>query len=69
MPKMAAAKFFQLVSIGTPVNVASSQPEDSTIGASLPVLDDTTLPNPPNSYMMSNQVFEDAKYKGKMFVD
>lgn len=69
MPKMAAAKFFNLVSIGTPVNVASSQAEDATIGASLPVLDDTTLANPPNSYMMSNQVFEDAKYKGPIYVD
>ncbi len=66
---MAAAKFFQLVSIGTPVNVASSQREDATIGTSLPVLDDTSLANPPNSYMMSNQVFEDAKYKGPIFVD
>ena len=69
MPKMAAAKFFNLVSIGTPVNVASSQAEDATIGASLPVLDDTTLANPPNSYMMSNQVFADAKYKGPIYVD
>ncbi len=69
MPKMAAAKFFNLVSIGTPVNVSSSQPEDATIGASLPVLDDTSLANPPNSYMMSNQVFEDAKYKGAIYVD
>lgn len=69
LPKMAAAKFYALVSIGTPVHIAHAQPEDATAGASLPRLDDTTLPDPPNSYMMSRQVFEDAKYKGRMFVD
>jgi len=69
MPKMAAAKFYQMVSIGTPVYVASSQPEDATVGATLPVLDDTRLPDPPNSYMQSRQVFEDARYKGNIYVD
>ncbi len=69
LPKMAAAKFFAMVNTGTKVYVASSQPEDATLGKTLPVLDDTTLPDPPNSYMMSDQVFQDAHYKGKMFVD
>ena len=69
LPKMAAAKLFAMVSTGTKVNVASSQPEDATIGRTLPLLDDTTLPDPPNSYMMSDLVFQDAKYKGNMFVD
>jgi lipoprotein-anchoring transpeptidase ErfK/SrfK len=67
LPKMAAAKVFAMVNTSTPVNVSSSQAEDATIGKTLPVLDDTTLPDPPNSFMMSNQVFEDAQYKGKMF--
>jgi L,D-transpeptidase catalytic domain len=69
LPKMAAAKFFALIHEGTPLNVAHSQPEDATIGATLPVLDDTTLPDPPNSYMMSERVFQDAVYTGKMFAD
>ena len=69
MPKMAAAKFFNMVSLGTPVHIAHSQPEDATAGVALPVLDDTSLPNHPDSYLMSNQVFEDAKYRGSMFVD
>ncbi|MCE9517998.1 MAG: L,D-transpeptidase [Verrucomicrobia bacterium] len=69
LPKMAAAKFFAMVSVGTPINIASHQPEDATVGATLPVLDDSSLPNPPDSYLKSNQVFEDAKYKGAMFVD
>jgi hypothetical protein len=52
--------------VGTPVNVSTSQPWDSTIGASLPVLDDTPLPNPPQSYMLSPRVFQDAE-QGKMY--
>jgi lipoprotein-anchoring transpeptidase ErfK/SrfK len=67
MPKWAAAKLFHMIPTGTPLNVASSQPEDQTAGKNLPVLDDTTLPDPPNSYMMSDQVFQDAVYKGNMF--
>jgi hypothetical protein len=67
LPKMAAAKVFAMVRVGTSLNVAASQAEDSLEGKSLPVLDDTALPNPPNSYMMSDQVFQDAIYKGDMF--
>ncbi len=67
LPKMAAAKFFAMVRVGTPLNVSSSQPEDATVGKDLPVLDDSTMPDPPNSYMMSDQVFHDAQYKGEMF--
>jgi hypothetical protein len=69
MPKMAAAKFYQMVNVGTPVSIASSQPEDATVGATLPRLDDSTLPDPPASYMQSGQVFEDAKYRGSIYVD
>ena len=69
LPKMAAAKVFAMVSDGTKVHVAASQPEDATIGKTLPVLDDSALPDPPNSYMMSDKVFQDAQYKGNMFVD
>ncbi len=61
MPLKAAKKVFDLVSVGTPVHVAASHPEDATIGRTLPVLDDTTLPDPPNSYMLSSKVFEDAQ--------
>lgn len=63
LPKMAAPKFFALVQPGTPIHVASSQPWDATVGAKLPVLDDSSLPNPPNSYMMTDAVFQDAVYK------
>ena len=52
--------------VGTPVHVASSQPWDQTIGKSLPVLDDSALPNPPMPYLLSPQVFRDAE-QGKMW--
>lgn len=61
IPLKAAKKVFDLVRVGTPVNVASSQPWDNTIGKSLPVLDDSKLPDPPMSYMLSPQVFADAQ--------
>lgn len=60
MPIDAARKTFQLVRVGTPINIASSQPWDATIGKSLPVLDDSNLPDPPMSYMLSAKVFADA---------
>ena len=66
MPLNTARKAFDLVSVGTRVNVSSTQPWDKTVGAQLPRLDDSPLPNPPMSYMLSNQVFADAA-KGKMW--
>lgn len=66
MPLKSAKKTFELVREGTPIHIAASQPWDATIGASLPVLDDSHLPDPPMSYMLSSQVFADAK-QGKMW--
>ncbi|MFZ9931811.1 MAG: L,D-transpeptidase family protein [Chthoniobacterales bacterium] len=66
MPLKAAQKTFNLVRSGTPINIATSQPWDATIGKSLPRLDDTHLPDPPMSYMLSPQVFADAR-QGKMW--
>ncbi len=66
IPLKAAQKTFNLVRAGTPLHIASSQPWDNTIGKTLPVLDDTHLPDPPMSYMMSPQVFADAK-QGKLW--
>jgi lipoprotein-anchoring transpeptidase ErfK/SrfK len=60
MPIDAARKTFQLVRVGTPIHIARSQPWDSTIGKTLPVLDDSKLPDPPMSYMLSPSVFADA---------
>lgn len=60
LPIKAAKKIFDMVSVGTPIYVSTSHPEDATVGKSLPLLDDTTLPDPPMSYMLSPKVFEDA---------
>ena len=66
MPLKAAQKTFHLVRTGTPINIAPSQPWDATVGKSLPKLDDSHLPNPPMSYMLSPQVFADAR-QGKLW--
>ena len=66
LPLNSARKIFGMVRVGTKVNVATTQPWDSTIGKSLPVLDDSPLPNPPDSYLKSAKVFQDAE-KGKMW--
>ncbi len=66
MPLKSAKKVFNLVSVGTPINIATSQPEDETIGKTLPVLDDGPLPNPPDSYMKSSQAMADIR-QGKLW--
>jgi len=54
----AAAKFFALVRIGTPVNIASTQPEDATLGSKVQRVDDSRTPDPPGSVMISDAAFE-----------
>jgi len=69
LPMKSAAKIFAMTRVGTPLLIQPSHPEDATVGRTLPVLDDGPLPNPPKSYLMSAQFFQDAQYKGKMFVN
>lgn len=57
--KEAAARFFALVNIGTPVNIATSQPEDAKYGSSVRKLDQSRDPDPPRSFMMSPSWFKD----------
>ncbi len=66
MPLKAAQKVFSIVRVGTPIQIAKSQPWDESHGKNLPHLDDSRLPDPPDSYMLSPQVFADAA-KGKMW--
>jgi hypothetical protein len=66
MPLKSARKTFDLVRVGTPIHIARSQPWDDTIGKSLPVLNDGPLPDPPMSYLLSPQVFADAR-QGKLW--
>lgn len=51
MHKNVAPKFFRLVSVGTPVSIARSQPEDATIGRNVPRPPDST-PFPGNPDVM-----------------
>lgn len=55
----AAARFFALVKVGTPVNIASKQPEDSKYGHLVRKLDQSRDPDPPMSEMMSPNWFRD----------
>ena len=66
LPIKSAQKMFSIVRTGTPLNISASQPEDATIGRTLPVLDDSTMPDPPDSYLQSPQVFVDAA-RGKLY--
>lgn len=66
IPLNSARKVYKMVRVGTPIDIARSQPWDETVGKSLPVLDDSALPNPPMPYLLSPQVFKDAE-QGKMW--
>jgi len=55
----AAPKFYALVKIGTPVNIAESQPEDATLGPKVQRVDDSRTPDPAPSVMISNAAFEE----------
>ena len=54
----AAPKFFALVRIGTPVNIANSQPEDETIGPKVQRVDDSKTPDPDPRLMITDAAFE-----------
>lgn len=66
LPLKSAKKVYELVRVGTPLHIATSHKWDQTHGKSLPKLDDGPLPDPPMSYLMSPQVFADAR-QGKMW--
>ena len=57
MHENLAPKFFRLVKVGTPVNIASSQPEDATYG-NIPLPPDAgPLPDYPGSMYVSDGYF------------
>lgn len=63
----AAPKFFALVKIGTPVNIAETQPEDATLGPKIQRVDDSKTPDPPNRVSISAAAFQ--KPSGPLFDD
>jgi len=44
--------------IGTPVNIANSQPEDETIGPKVQRVDDSKTPDPDPRLMITDAAFE-----------
>jgi hypothetical protein len=54
----AAPKFFALMRIGTPVNIATTQPEDATIGPKVERVDDSRTPDPDPHIMITESAFE-----------
>lgn len=57
--KEAAARLFALVQVGTPVNIARTQPEDAKFGHFVRPLDQSRDPDPPRSVLMSPGWFKD----------
>lgn len=66
MHENVAPKFFSLVRVGTPVNIATTQPEDVTIGRSIPRPPNADpLPDHPPSYYLGDGYF--TKHKPPRF--
>ena len=63
----AAPKFFALVHIGTPVNIADTQREDATIGPKIERVDDSKVPDPDPALMITSGAFQ--KPTGSLLVD
>ncbi len=54
----AAREFYEIVRMGTPVNIANTQPEDETIGKNAPRPQDYNDPDPPKAFTISPAVFK-----------
>ncbi|MFZ4775558.1 MAG: L,D-transpeptidase [Terrimicrobiaceae bacterium] len=54
----AAREFFEIVRLGTPVNISQTQPEDATLGNNPPRPQDYNDPDPPKSLTISSSVFK-----------
>ena len=67
MHREAAARLYALVTIGTPVHIAQSFPEDAKYGKDVMRIDQSRDPDPPRSLLMSSQWFKDPP--GPLLVD
>lgn len=67
MHREAVARMFALTRIGTPVHIRQSLPEDKQFGSQVRRLDESKLPDPPRSLMMSDAWFKDPP--GPLLVD
>ncbi len=57
LPWNVAPKFWALVPQGTPISIASSQPEDGSIGKNIPRLNDGPAPEWPKDVLWTDKVF------------
>ena len=58
LDKQVAPRFYELVHIGTPVDIAETQPEDATVGRNVQRPSDYRDPDPAPSYMISSGPFQ-----------
>ena len=56
-----AGDFFELVKVGTPVRIASTQPEDATLGAKTPRPQDFNDPDLPAPLLTAEKYFQQIK--------
>ncbi len=63
----AAARLYALVKVGTPVSIATTQPEDAKYGSRVLRLDQSKDPDPPRSFMHSPAWFKDPQ--GPLLID
>jgi len=56
-----AGDFFDLVKVGTPIKIATSQPEDATLGANFQRPQDYNDPDLPSALLTSPKYFEQIK--------
>jgi hypothetical protein len=54
----AARELYEIVHLGTPVNIANTQPEDATLGKNPPRPQDYNDPDPPKPFTISSAVFK-----------
>lgn len=59
MHRQAAARLYALVRVGTPVDIASGQPEDEKYAKDVVRIDQSRDPDPPRSLLMSPEWFKD----------
>lgn len=62
-----APKFFQLIKVGTPVNISRTQPEDQTLGKNVPRPRDYDGLEYPPHILMTDRVFN--IYQGPIYED
>lgn len=58
LDKQVAPRFYELVHIGTPVDIAETQPEDATVGRNVQRPSDYRDPDPAPSFMVSSGPFQ-----------